>query len=508
MLKDVFKLNELLAINRDLNSTLNPDDLLDMILKRISQSLNAEASSIVLIDENDRLKFHTTFGDIGDEIKKITLSRGEGIVGWVIEKGESVLIENAENDSRFNKDISKEFDFPNKSIICVPLKRSDSIIGCIEVINSKNRDFFSAEDLAFLEAFAEQVTIALKNAVTFDRMNTEMDELKSLFDLKHEIVGRSDVVFQILRLLKKLAPRDIIVLIEGKSGTGKELIAQAIHYNSPRCDNSFVSVNCAAIPDELIESELFGHEKGAFTGAETSRKGKFELAHEGTLFLDEIGDMSLKAQAKVLRAIQDQIIQRVGGSKDISVNTRIIAATNKDLLEEMKEGNFREDLYYRLNEFTLKVSPLKDRLEDLPLLIDHFIKHFNQTMEKQVKGIERIALQKLLSYDWPGNIRELKSTVKRAMVFVDGEYITLEDLEPSTINIKTKNINPDIMLPFDDTGCPITLSEIEKTHIIRALEYTNGNKSRACKILDVTRPRLDRKIKSYGIKIRGENRNS
>jgi DNA-binding NtrC family response regulator len=330
-------------------------------------------------------------------------------------------------------------------------------------------------------------------------MSTVMDELKSLFDLKHEIVGRSDGIFQILRLIKKLAPRDIIVLIEGKSGTGKELIAKAIHQNSPRCVNNFVSVNCAAIPDELIESELFGHEKGAFTGAETSRKGKFELAHNGTLFLDEIGDMSLKAQAKVLRAIQDQIIQRVGGSSDISVDTRIIAATNKDLVLEMKENRFREDLYYRLNEFTLKLPALKDRIEDVPLLIDHFIKHFNQTMEKSVKGIERIAMQKLLANDWPGNIRELKSTIKRAMVFVEGSFITLEDLEPSVIKNNEKSISVQNILPFDDEGRPIKLSEMEKRHIKRALEFTKGNKSKACIILDVTRPRLDRKIKNYGL---------
>jgi Nif-specific regulatory protein len=499
MLTNIKRLNQLIEINRDLSSTLNHDKLLDLILTRITQSIDAEASSIILMDDDDRLTFISAIGEMHEEIKKMSLRRGEGIAGWVIENGKPVLVEKAEEDSRFHEDISKELSFPTRSMICVPLKLDNRTVGAIEVINSRSKSFFDQEDMDFLTEFSHQVAIALRNAKIFGKINNEVDELKSIFDLKHEIIGSSKALNQILRLVQKVAPKDIIVLITGKSGTGKEMIARAIHESSPRRHNVFVSVNCAAIPEELLESELFGHERGAFTGAVTSRKGKFEQANGGTLFLDEIGDMSLRAQAKVLRVIQDQIVQHVGGNREIKVNTRIVAATNKDLIFEIREGNFREDLYYRLNEITVELPPLEERREDIGPLAEHFIKIFDKSMNKNISGISRKALQRLYSHSWPGNVRELKNIIKRAMVFADGEMIDEDDLSPEVTGITHEESDEPVIEFFDAEGVPVSLSQIEKDHIERALIYTGWNKKRACEILEINRPRLDRKLKTYNI---------
>lgn len=502
MLTDIKRLNELLEVNRDLNSTLDQDQLLDIILERATRALDAEASSIVLIDNDDRLIFLSAYGEKRLEIKKIALRRGEGIVGWVIEHNKPALVVDPEKDERFNEEISKELGFPNNTIMCVPLVIDSKVMGAIEVINCKSKAVFDGDDLDYITEFSHQVAIALKNATIFGQMNTEMDELKTIFDLKHEIVGTSRCILGVLGMVKKVAPKEIIVLITGRSGTGKELVARAIHDNSPRRHNPFVSVNCAAIPDDLLESELFGHEKGAFTGAATSRKGKFEMADRGTLFLDEIGDMSLRAQAKVLRAIQDQIIQRVGGNREIKVNTRIIAATNKDLVDEIRSGKFREDLYYRLNEISIEIPPLEERKEDIPILVDHFIKMFNLSMKKNIKGISREALRKLFARSWDGNVRELKNFIKRAMVFAEGDSIIAEDFEPGFDTLEGDEsgaMNHALASGFGADGLPLSLAEIERHHIERALQFTGWNKSRACEILDINRPRLDRKIKTYGL---------
>ncbi|MBA7682363.1 Regulatory protein AtoC [subsurface metagenome] len=282
--------------------------------------------------------------------------------------------------------------------------------------------------------------------------------------------------------MKKVAPSDITVLIQGDTGTGKELVAQAIHELSSRSGRPFVAVNCAAIPKELIESELFGHEKGAFTSAVSTRQGKFEMAHGGSIFLDEIGDMSLETQAKVLRTLEEQEFQHVGGSKSIKVDVRVIAATNKDLEKAMKEGKFREDLYYRLNVVLLKLPALRERKEDIIPLAEYF-------MGDKAKKISSKAQNLLLSYDWPGNVRELRNYIERAVVLGDGEVIQPEDL-PYNVRKGLKVIAAPLEL----------LDRIEEDHIIRVLRSMDWNKSEAAKILGITRQTLDNKIDKYKIK--------
>ena len=306
------------------------------------------------------------------------------------------------------------------------------------------------------------------------------------------LVGNSQAMQEVFALTRKVAKADVTVLLTGESGTGKELLARAIHNLSLRRDKPLLAVNCAALLNSLLESELFGHEKGAFTGAVSKRKGKFELAHQGTLFLDEIGDMSLEAQAKILRIIEEGKFEPIGSEKTIQVDNRIVAATNRNLVKETEEGRFRRDLYYRLNEFAISLPPLRERREDVPLLISHFVKEFNKELSKQVEGVSDVALNYLEKHSWPGNVRELRSVIKRAMILIDGDVIWLEHL-PFEINLMSEET-------LEEEGEFLPLKENEKRYIARILARTKWNKSQAANILEISRHRLDRKINLYNLK--------
>jgi two-component system NtrC family response regulator len=291
----------------------------------------------------------------------------------------------------------------------------------------------------------------------------------------------------------RVAASDASVLITGESGTGKELLAKGIHYNSPRAAGPFVAVNCAAIPEHLIESELFGHVRGAFTGAVKDKEGKFELATSGTLFLDEIGDLRVDLQAKILRALQERQVDRVGGKHPVSVDARIIAATNKDIERAVKEGSFREDLYYRLSVITLHMPPLRERRDDIPMLVQHFLKKFNRGSDVR---IDPEALAMLTAYGWPGNVRELENSIERASVLKRGDTITPAELPDKLKKEKTSIEN--IILNLPDEG--IALEDLEKSLIIKALEKHKGNQTRAAEYLGITRPTLIYRMEKYGIK--------
>ncbi len=312
------------------------------------------------------------------------------------------------------------------------------------------------------------------------------------------IVYSSSKLAEIINIAKRVAPSNAIVLITGESGTGKEIFASAIHKNSHRANKPFITVNCAAVPDSLLESELFGHEKGSFTGATNTKKGKFELANSGTLFLDEIGDMSIAAQAKILRSIEEKHIERVGGQSSIPIDIRILAATNQPLLENVQSGKFRNDLYYRLNEVHISLPPLRERKEDIPTLVNHFIEYYNQQYSKDIKGISNAALEFLMRHDWPGNIRELQNVIKCAMLIMEGDTIWIEH-NPLDIHINEPPKEPEegIVTKADSLLGLLTLDEVEKRHILRILELTGWNKSQTANILNISRPTLDRKIEKY-----------
>jgi two-component system nitrogen regulation response regulator NtrX len=333
----------------------------------------------------------------------------------------------------------------------------------------------------------EKVLILIKNALDMQRLERRIGEER------WEIVGQSPQIMALKETIKKAASSHSRILIYGESGTGKELVARAIHNESPRRNANFIEVNCAAIPHELIESELFGHEKGSFTGAFERKKGKFELAHEGTLFLDEIGDMSQATQAKVLRVIETQEFQRVGGNKKIKVDVRIIAATNKNLQEEIKKNNFREDLYFRLNVIPIHIPPLRERKEDIPLLADYFLKGFAQQYGQKPKKLSKRAMQALMGYDWPGNVRELKNIIERFVIMNPAEIIDFKEM-PFVVEEESLDI-------YKSKTLREAREQFERNFIIRKLKEHNWNVSKTAEEMEIERSNLHRKIKALGIKI-------
>ena len=342
----------------------------------------------------------------------------------------------------------------------------------------------------------DELRITLDKALKMRRLERQNAELRTAVNDRYRfdaIIGTSNRIREVLEMAGRVAASDASVLITGESGTGKELLAKGIHYNSGRSDGPFVAINCAAIPENLIESELFGHVKGAFTGAVRDREGKFELAGGGTLFLDEIGDLRVDLQAKILRALQERHVDRVGGRHPVPVDVRIIAATNRDIERAVREGSFREDLYYRLSVVTLHIPPLRERREDVPLLAGHFLKKFNPS-----DGIrlDQDALSLLTGYGWPGNVRELENVVQRASVLRRGDIVTAADL-PDKLR-KEKTSVESIILNLPDEG--IRLEELEKNLIIKALEKHNNNQTRAAEYLGITRPTLIYRLEKYGIK--------
>ncbi len=343
----------------------------------------------------------------------------------------------------------------------------------------------------------DELKLAIERAVDHSRLRVENRELKQRLGKEFDpgsIIGTSRVMMNVLETVSMVAPSDATVLVTGESGTGKEVIARAIHANSLRREKPFVTINCAAITETLLESELFGHEKGAFTGADRRREGRFRQAHEGSIFLDEIGEMSLSMQAKLLRVLQEKEIQRVGGEEIIKVDVRVLAATNRNLRTEIEENRFREDLFYRLNVVTIFIPPLRERGEDIPLLAHYFLGLFVEKNRKMIKGFTPRAMDMLVRYPWPGNVRELINAVERGVVLCRGDYVAEEDLP---LSVRESSGEPD-----ESSSPPVTpssLEEVERETILRTLREAGGNKSEAARRLGITRRTLHKKLKTYGM---------
>lgn len=348
----------------------------------------------------------------------------------------------------------------------------------------------------------DKMLISVANALRMKDLSVENDELKRVAGNEHELIGGTAVMSVLREQIMRVAPTNASVLVKGANGTGKELVARSIHYYSQRHNKAFVAINCAAIPEELIESELFGHEKGAFTGAVAMKKGKFDLADGGTLFLDEIGDMSLKTQSKVLRILQERSFERVGGTRQVTVDVRIVAATNKDLDDEIRLGNFREDLYYRLNVIPFRTPALRERSDDVPLLVQHFVELFYRKEGRDPKIFLPETLDILKQYHWPGNVRELKNIIERIMIMTPGRTITCDDIP----DLHGGHNEPECFYPkLDGALAQATLrgarEEFEREFIIQKLEENDWNISRTAEIIELERSNLHRKIKSYGIDV-------
>jgi two-component system response regulator HydG len=343
----------------------------------------------------------------------------------------------------------------------------------------------------------DELKILVAKALRYKQLEQEnlflKERLNSRFDFS-SIIGRSAAMKKLFETMALVAPSEATVLIVGDSGTGKELIANAIHQNSPRKESPFIKVNCAALPETLLESELFGHEKGAFTGAIARKQGRFQLAHNSSIFLDEIAEMAPATQAKILRVLQEREFEPVGSPRTIKVDTRVIAATNKNLEEEIREVRFREDLYYRLNVVTVNVPSLRQRREDIPFLSDFFLKQYAEKNRRFIKGFTPRATDLLMRYDWPGNVRELENIIERAVIMARGEMIT-----PLEFPIELQNLDEELKDSLIDLTPGRSLKEVEKVMILRTLEETGGNRTHAARILGISRRTLQLKLKEYGI---------
>ena len=348
----------------------------------------------------------------------------------------------------------------------------------------------------------EEIRIVLDKALGFRQLKRENIQLKQQLRDKYRfenLLGHSEGMQAVQRMVERVADTDSTVLIIGESGTGKELVARALHYNSRRRERPMVVVNCSAIPQELLESELFGHEQGAFTGAVRTRIGKFESAHGGTVFLDEIGDMSPHLQAKLLRVLQEHEIERLGGNRPIKVDVRVIAATHRNLEEAIKEGKFREDLYYRLNVIPIRIPPLRERLSDIPILVNHFLEKFNHSRGKRLRGFTSRAMDALMRYHWPGNVRELEHLVERMVVLQGEGIVDLEDLPSPYSDVSPKTEGTQMKLPPEGINLPELMREMERSLVLQALERSQGVKSKAAELLGIHRTTLVEKMRRLGL---------
>jgi Nif-specific regulatory protein len=494
---DAKKFNTLIEINTLINSE-NQDShaLLTRILDSAARLCEGEASSLLLVDKEAReLYFEVALGSKGQEVKQFTVKIGEGIAGWVAEHNKSLIVNDVIGDKRHLRAISKKIDYPSRTMLAVPLRLQGECIGVIEVLNKKNGQKFVQEDLEWLEIFANHVALAIKNVQRIERTRTEIQQLQAQVETGqefHTLIAKSRLILEKLEIIDRIAKTDSSVLILGESGVGKELFAEQIHLRSSRSRGPFVRVNCAALPEGLLESELFGHVKGAFTNAIATRQGRFEMADGGTIFLDEIGDVSLSLQAKLLRVIQKKTFEKVGADTSITVNVRILTATNKDIEAQVERGEFRGDLYYRLNVLPLYIPPLRQRSEDIPALAEHFLKKFMGDTKKQFAGFSDEAMETMLSYFWPGNVRELENCIERACVIGKNKYIQREDLflnQPSSPPEQEENRN-----------LKAAINTFKAYFIKKVLQENSWNQTESAKALDIQRTYLSRLIKELGIK--------
>ena len=463
------------------------EQLPGLIVDTAARMMQARASSLLLVDKDGQtLKFEVTTGPKRHEVKKHELKIGQGIAGHVAKTGEPLLVKDVTKDKRWYKSISDDIEFKTQSIACSPLKIDTDIIGVLQIIDKIDGQPFDNSDLEILNVFANVCSEAIHNTRKITQANRQNKKKTDQVAKMHKIVGNSPGVKKAISDGLKVADTNASVLILGESGTGKELMAKMIHDQSSRKELPLVVLNCGALTETLLEDELFGHEKGAFTGAVALKKGKFELADNSTLFLDEIGEMSLNMQTRLLRVLQEGVYCRVGGSKNIHVDVRVISATNRDIEKEVENKEFREDLYYRLNVVQIKIPSLIKRRTDILLLGNYFLEQFKKEQARPELQFSQKTLNVLKSYSWPGNIRELKNAVERAVIMCDGPLISPEDL-PFAVNRK----DPE---SFQEQDLKRAVLQFKKQLVIQTLESVQGNRTHAAKILKIQRTYLSRLI--------------
>jgi Nif-specific regulatory protein len=491
----------------DVNSILSGTPNLRSGLRRVLESLGRHGiirSSVTLLNaESGQLHVEASHGIAGDSHRAARFRIGEGVTGRVVESCKPVIVPQVSKEPLFlNRTPRPDLEKQEVSFLCVPIVLNRKATGAISVDLPFRSDRDYDEVLRFLRLVASMMAQAVKVERMADTERQRLieenihlrEELRERYDFSH-IIGNSGPMRRVYEQIAQVARTNTTVLIRGESGTGKELIAHAIHYNSPRSTKPFIKVSCAALPDSLIESELFGYEKGAFTGAQVRKKGRFELAEGGTLLMDEIGDVHLSTQVKLLRVLQEREFERLGGTESVKVDVRLIAATNKDLEKAIAANTFREDLHYRLNVFTIFVPPLRERKPDILLLADHFLEKYSVEHHKNIKRISTPAIDMLMSYHWPGNVRELQNIMERSVLVCDGGVIHGHHLPPTLQTAEASGTVTNVSLEE-------AVNAYEKDLIQDALKTSRGNRSKAAKLLGSTERIISYKVRKYHIDCR------
>jgi Nif-specific regulatory protein len=484
-------LKALVKISTTINSVRNLDLLERELMACIFEVVPAQRGAILLTSENPG-EFSSVFSwdRANGAIAPFTVSGT--VVHKVLDEKVGILSTDVVGDTAL-EDAKSLLLTETRSLLAVPLKVFDRTLGLIYLDTSDPRARLDKDHLELMTAIAAVSAIALENARHVERLEDENRRLKAEISIEHNMVGESAPMRAVYRFVSRVASTDSTVLITGESGTGKELVARAIHRNSPRSAKPFVAINCAALTETLLESELFGHEKGAFTGAVQQKRGKLEVADGGTVFLDEMGELAPALQAKLLRVLQEREFERVGGTRPIHIDIRVIAATNRNLAESVKEGSFRQDLYYRLNVVSIEMPPLRQRREDIPLLAAYFAARSAERSKRHVRGVSPEARACLMNYDWPGNVRELENSLERAVVLGSSEFILPEDLPEAVLETATPaGVN---MAQYHEA-----IAEAKKQVIMRAVEQANGNYTEAAKLLGVHPNYLHRLIRNMNLK--------
>jgi Nif-specific regulatory protein len=476
----------------DMGSAKTVEALADAVLTGLFEGITADHGAVMAVSHGRDLDLVAHRSRDG---KPPTYHKASQLVSaTVLDSREAVLADNLQTDPEYSARDSIR-DLKAGSLICVPILDGDAVFGLIHLYTAAPKQF-SEDDLEYTLAVARQMAGAWAQLRHQDELSNTNRALKQVLGLESELVGASHSLKQIEDQIKRVATTGATVLIRGESGVGKELVARAIHNLSPRRDGPFVTLNCAAITESLLESELFGHERGAFTGATEKMIGKFEAADRGTIFLDEIGEMPPSTQSKFLRVLEGHPFERLGGNNRIQVDVRVVAATNKPLEQAVRDGHFRRDLFFRLQVVEIRVPPLRERLEDVPVLAEHFLKKFTRETGRRIKGFTPEALTRLQDYNWPGNVRELRNVIERAVALHDKQVLDAHDLWLTSLDPGGSGVHGPIYKPH-------SLEEMEKRHIRETLKYTDWNKSRAAEILGIERSTLDRKIKAYDLRREG-----
>ena len=494
----VRRLEAILDIAGQWNQNLEMDSLLQQMAETSTRLLESERASIFLWDRPNRVLIgRPALGVEGNELR---IPDNAGIVGEVVQTGELRRVDESESDgSAIARDVDEQLGFHTRTLLCVPLRSSDGkILGAFEMINKKEGNF-TPEDETGLVELASHAAIALENTQHLKQVLDSKKQIAQQAADQVQMIGQSVPIQQLRNTVQRVADTDLALLVLGENGTGKEVVSQMVHYLSNRRDEPFIAVNCAALTETLLESELFGHEKGAFTDAHEARQGKFELASGGTLFLDEIGDLSPAGQAKLLRVLEEKVVVRVGGSIPIPTDARVIAATNQNLADMVKEKRFREDLFFRLNVVTLELPPLRDRVDDIMLLAEHFLGDFATKARRAVPTFTADAVARMRQHPWPGNVRELRNLMERLAYLTQGETIEADDLAF-------------IMSPDRDSASAISMEltltdatrQFQTDYIRKHIEAAGGNMSDAARRMGLHRSNLYRKMRQLGMGNSGE----